>query len=197
MNQSLEQQAQILKDRLAALRGSRTEGIKGKIQTQVSHITQTPSLLTTHLTHTLELDSSWTPLDLVWKYGITEEICVTFWELLSDTKEDEFEKKDLLEALEKGMIVNLWMKDFQYFKILKICATEWWNDIFIVNFKYKSSKPARATFVLKFDFPLKTGKGMIIINPRTQQQLWKIRIIDSVSINTKTIIQKTLELFWF
>lgn len=148
--------------------------------------------------HIQELDGNGAVTDLAEKHNVTGEVCITIGEIMESIKEEEYEKQELLDALEKGMVVNLWIKDFSYFRILKVCSTEAENDLFIVNFKYKSSKPAKTTLILKFQFPLKKGTWVAIISPRKQEQL-NIYTIDSIQINTKTktIIQKALEKFGF
>ncbi len=208
MKKPLEEKAMSLKQRIAQLRASRNPNnthqkeIRDIVIKKIADITPPPEftpppVYTSPPQYIQELDESGEIINLAGKYGITQEVCITLWELMDATKSDEFEEKDFLEVLEKGKIISLSIRDFAYFKILKICATDWWNDIFVVNFKYKNSKPAKTTLILKFQFPLKPNNGIIIISPRNQQQLWNMHIIDGISINKKTFLEKTLERFWF
>lgn len=202
MNHILHQKAQNLKERIAQLRASRQpdtqppEIVKEIIAKKIADVT-IPPVYTSPPEYVPELDQSGKPIDLVVKYGITQEVCITFWEYLESTQSDEFEERKFLDVLERGMIISLSIQHFSYFKILKICGTDGWNDIFIVNFKYKNSKPAKTALILKFQFPLKPGNGLVIISLRNQHQLWNMHIIDAVSINKKTFLEKTLERFWF
>lgn len=201
MNQPLQEKAQDLRSRIAQLRNMRADKPIIPVQQQtvisVQKVLPSGASQSSLLEHNIELDDAGKPVDLALKYWVTQEVCIIFWELLDATKQEEFEQSDLLEVLEKWMIINLIIRDFKYFKLLKLCPTESKSDIFIVNFKYKNSKPAKVTLVLKLQFPLKAWNNMLIINPRTQQQLWNIHIIDGISINKKTFLQKTLERFWF
>lgn len=204
MNHSLQQKAQNLKQTIAQLRAKRkeipswieTQTTQEKISQQIEKITNL-SVYLPPPQYIPEIDSSGNPIDLAAKYGITQEICITIWELMAQTNDDEFEQSEFLEMLQNGKIVNLHMRNFIFFKILKICSTQWWNDIFIVNFKYKNSKPAKTTLILKFEFPLKSGNGLAIFSPRNQHQLWNVHIINALSVNKKTFLEKTLERFWF
>lgn len=159
-----------------------------------------PTLSTMYIAppeHIPETDASGDAIDLASVHGVMPEVCITIAELMDTLPNEEFEQKDLLDVLQRGMVVNLWIAGFKYFKILKVCSTEAWNDLFIVNFKYKDSKPAKVTLILKFNYPIKPGTWLTIISSRTQKQLWNIHIVDSLEVNTKNVFEKMLEKFGF
>ncbi|MGE4444005.1 MAG: hypothetical protein AB7E37_03360 [Candidatus Altimarinota bacterium] len=212
MNELLQAKVKESRARIAELRALRgweknPQDIISNTQQQIQNTIKQapfsgdiPTLSTMYIAppeHIPETDASGDAIDLASVHGVMPEVCITIAELMDTLPNEEFEQKDLLDVLQRGMVVNLGIAGFKYFKILKVCSTEAGNDLFIVNFKYKDSKPAKVTLILKFNYPIKPGTGLTILSSRTQKQLGNIHIVDSLEVNTKNVFEKMLEKFGF
>ncbi len=135
------------------------------------------------------------PINLAEKHWVTQEVASQVLYAIEDLKDDEYQKKELLDFLDQWKCVNLFLKWFEYFKVLKVCSTDAWNDIFVVSFKpnwWKKSPAQR--LIIKFEFPIRKWSYLQLYDANSQNKLWRF-VVESLELHKKSIIDRVLTIW--
>ncbi|MDQ1344204.1 MAG: hypothetical protein QG650_924 [Patescibacteria group bacterium] len=113
----------------------------------------------------------------------------------------------VVEALERGSVLNVGIDGFEYFKILKIFDTKFDRLVevpgalkpvriqrLICAVDLKTATGHRGRRELLITFPLRSGEWLTFHDPSTQKLLAK-RPILSIAMNRKTVAERFVSLF--
>lgn len=127
------------------------------------------------------------PVDLSKKYWVTQTVVDNSAAFIDTAKEQDFQKIEFINELEDGWVLNVWLEEFKYFKILRVVKSDTWKSICVVSFKLKTGEKRTASYIIMF--PVIENWILYIYSTQTQEQIWKFKVI-SAKLNKKTILEK-------
>lgn len=172
--------------------------VKPSVETPKQEITSQPKAIPNIKMEIKELEKeidelTKKPVDLSKKYWVTQTVVDNSAAFIDTAKEQDFQKIEFINELEDGWVLNVWLEWFEYFKILRVVKTQTGKNICVVSFKKEWHKKWKTDLIILF--PVIENWVLHIYSPKTQEQMWKFKII-SAKLNKKTILEKALDVFW-
>ena len=142
-----------------------------------------------------EIDSATNKVvNLAEKHWITPQKVSQLWDLIEAANEADFQPKEIIEALEKWKILNVWLEGFEYFKILKVCTSATGKNICIVNLKKTWWKKWKTDLLIRL--PIHHKWTLELYSSKTQELMGRFKI-QFIKLNEKTLLEKALWALWF
>lgn len=134
------------------------------------------------------------PVNLSQKYWVTPQKISQLGDLIETANESDFQPKEIIEALERGKILSVWLEWFEYFKILKVCTSESGKNICVVNLKKIWWKKWKTDLLIRL--PIHNKWTLELYSSKTQELMGKFKIL-YIKLNEKTLLEKALWALWF
>lgn len=133
-------------------------------------------------------------VNLSQKHWVTPQKVSQLWDLIEAANESDFQPKEIIEALERGKILNVWLEGFEYFKILKVCTSESGKNICVVNLKKTWWKKWKTDLLIRL--PIHHKWTLELYSSKTQELMGRFKI-QYIKLNEKTLLEKALWALWF
>lgn len=128
------------------------------------------------------------------KHWVTPQKVSQLWDLIEAANESDFQPKEIIKALERGKILNVWLEGFEYFKILKVCTSATGKNICVVNLKKTWWKKWKTDLLIRL--PIYNQWTLELYSSKTQELMGRFKI-QYIKLNEKTLLEKALWALWF